>query len=195
MSTLSKVHDLPKTNIDSSYDFRLLGNEADYVLVSVVRTETPGFLRSLNRMNVMLTRAKKGMVIVTCSSFIRSGDGARTLLGRLARYWETRERELWIDWRRVADGTANLPGSPGTPSLARLGWQSPVPHSRTFSRVTAVPAPEKLAVSPYTIAARTADMEEKWRRPGIKESDFPPLASMSTFVHRAKVGSENSFSI
>ncbi|KAJ7797817.1 hypothetical protein B0H13DRAFT_1562541, partial [Mycena leptocephala] len=65
-------------------------------------------------MNVMLTRAKKGMVIVTCSSFIRSGDGARTLLGRLARYWETRERELWIDWRRVADGTANLPGSPGT---------------------------------------------------------------------------------
>ncbi|KAJ7692515.1 hypothetical protein B0H16DRAFT_1352756, partial [Mycena metata] len=53
---------------------------------------------------VMLTRAKRGMVIVTCSSFLRSGDGARTLLGRLARYWETREDEIWIDWRRVACG-------------------------------------------------------------------------------------------
>ncbi|KAJ7927001.1 hypothetical protein B0H13DRAFT_1060869 [Mycena leptocephala] len=134
-------------------------------------------------MNVMLTRAKKGMVIVTCSSFIRSGDGARTLLGRLARYWETREGELWIDWRRVVDGTANLPGSPGTPSLVRLGWRSPVPHSSTFSRATAVPAPEKLAVRTYTIAARTADTEEKWRRPGIRESNFSPLASTSAFVH------------
>ncbi|KAJ7213075.1 AAA domain-containing protein, partial [Mycena pura] len=70
-------------NVDS-----FQGNEADYVLVSVVRTdpEAPGFLQS-NRMNVMLTRAKKGMVIVTCSSFLCSGDGAQTFLGRLARYW------------------------------------------------------------------------------------------------------------
>ncbi|KAJ7767925.1 hypothetical protein DFH07DRAFT_725603, partial [Mycena maculata] len=62
-------------------------------------------------MNVMLTRAKKGMVIVTCSSFLRSNNGAQTLLGRLARYWETRQPGMWIDWRRVADGTADLPGS------------------------------------------------------------------------------------
>ncbi|KAJ6468871.1 AAA domain-containing protein, partial [Mycena sanguinolenta] len=68
-------------NVDS-----FQGNEADYVLVSVVRTDAPGFLRSLNRMNVMLTRAKKGMVIVTSSSFLRA-QGAQTLLGRLARYW------------------------------------------------------------------------------------------------------------
>ncbi|KAJ7648217.1 hypothetical protein DFH06DRAFT_906981, partial [Mycena polygramma] len=65
-------------------------------------------------MNVMLTRAKKGMVIVTCSSFLRSDDGGKTLLGRLARYWETRKQDQWIDWRRVADGTADLPGSLGT---------------------------------------------------------------------------------
>ncbi|KAJ7839369.1 AAA domain-containing protein, partial [Mycena olivaceomarginata] len=94
-------------NVDS-----FQGNEADHVVVSVVRTDAPGFLRSLHRMNVMLTRAKKGMVIVTSSSFLRS-QGAQTLLGRLARYWGTRQHDIWIDWRRVADRTAGLPGLPG----------------------------------------------------------------------------------
>jgi hypothetical protein len=181
--------------MDSSHDIYLPGNEADYILVSVVRTEGAGFLRSLNRMNVMLTRAKKGMVIVTSSLFLRSGVGARTLLGRLAQYWETRKQDTWIDWRRVADGTTNLPGSPGTPSLAGLDLRSAVAHSRTFPRVAAVPAPEKPALSPSTIAAHTADTGEEWRRPEIRQSDFPPLTSRPTFVHRAKVGSENPLSL
>ncbi|KAJ7691104.1 AAA domain-containing protein, partial [Mycena olivaceomarginata] len=80
-----EAEDLPHNAVYNVDSFQ--GNEADYVLVSVVRTEAAGFLRSLNRMNVMLTRAKKGMVIVTSSLFLRSGDGARTLLGRLAQYW------------------------------------------------------------------------------------------------------------
>ncbi|KAJ6571061.1 AAA domain-containing protein [Mycena capillaripes] len=183
-----KAENLPHNAVYNVDSFQ--GNEADYVLVSVVRTEAPGFLRSLNRMNVMLTRAKKGMVIVTCSSFLRSHDGAQTLLGRLARYWETRNQETWIDWRRVADGTADLPGSSGTPLFAGLSFQSPLAQSRTFPRI---PVPEKLAVGP--IAARTADTGEKWRRPGIRESDVLPLTSTSTFVQRAKVRLETSFSI
>ncbi|KAJ7301944.1 AAA domain-containing protein, partial [Mycena albidolilacea] len=79
-----KAENLPHNAIFNVDSFQ--GNEADYVVVSVVRTDAPGFLRSLSRMNVMLTRARKGMVIVTSSSFLRS-QGAQTLLGRLARYW------------------------------------------------------------------------------------------------------------
>ncbi|KAJ7435909.1 hypothetical protein B0H11DRAFT_1831377, partial [Mycena galericulata] len=81
-------------------------------------------------MNVMLTRAKKGMVIVTCSSFLRgSGEGARTLLGKLAQYWETRGHETWIDWTRVADGTANLPGCSATHLQSELGLRVVKPMS------------------------------------------------------------------
>ncbi|KAJ6554658.1 AAA domain-containing protein, partial [Mycena capillaripes] len=188
-----KAENLPHNAVYNVDSFQ--GNEADYVLVSVVRTEAPGFLRSLNRMNVMLTRAKKGMVIVTCSSFLRSHGGAQTLLGRLARYWETRKQETWIDWRRIVDGTADLPGSSGTPSLTALSLQSPLAQSRKFPLVAAAPAFEKLAVSPSIIAARTAETGEKWRRPGIKHSDSPPLTSTYTFFQRAKVGLETSFSM
>jgi hypothetical protein len=91
--------------------FRMTGNDADYVLVSVVRTTEPGFLRSLNRMNVMLTRARKGMVIVTSAPFLHSGEGATTLLGKLSHHWEHTGGVPWIDSRRVADGTTSLPGS------------------------------------------------------------------------------------
>ncbi|KAJ7257766.1 AAA domain-containing protein, partial [Mycena rebaudengoi] len=81
-----KAEKLPHDAVFNVDSFQ--GNEADYVLVSVVRTTQPGFLKSLNRMNVMLTRARKGMVIVTCAAFLRSESGARTLLGKLSQYWE-----------------------------------------------------------------------------------------------------------
>ena len=61
-----------------------LGNEADYVLVSVVRSSKPGFLVSLQRMNLLLTRCRKGLVIVTSRSFIASGGQAWTIGAILA---------------------------------------------------------------------------------------------------------------
>ncbi|KAL1685650.1 AAA domain-containing protein, partial [Schizophyllum commune] len=64
-------------NVDS-----FQGNEADYVLVSMVRTETPGFLKSLPRLNVLLTRCRRGMVIVTSPTFL-SGPGRELLLADL----------------------------------------------------------------------------------------------------------------
>ncbi|KAJ7212890.1 AAA domain-containing protein [Mycena haematopus] len=152
-----KAENLPHHAVYNVDTFQ--GNEADYVLVSVVRTEAPGFLRSLNRINVMLTRAKKGMVIVTCSSFLRSANGAETLLGRLARYWETHQQEMWIDWRRVADGTADLPGSPGIPSLAGPSAQSQLSD---FPLATNISTSEKLV--------------------GTWDLDFPPLALTSPSV-------------
>jgi len=36
------------------------GNEADYVILFSVKTQKPGFLKSLPRMNVALTRCRKG---------------------------------------------------------------------------------------------------------------------------------------
>ncbi|KIJ55988.1 hypothetical protein M422DRAFT_151005 [Sphaerobolus stellatus SS14] len=94
-------------NVDS-----FQGNEADIVIVSVVRTNGPGFLKNLNRTNVLLTRCKMGMIIVTNRSFIYGG-GKKTLLGKLAGYWEKREsgegKLNWVDWRRVAEGKAKLP--------------------------------------------------------------------------------------
>lgn len=89
-------------------EFNVLGNEADYILISVVRSEKPGYLVSENRMNVFLTRCKKAMIIVTNRSFIQN-SGSATLLGQLADYWSqisVTYTNIWIDWKFVADGTA-----------------------------------------------------------------------------------------
>jgi hypothetical protein len=61
--------------------------------------------------NVMLTRAKMGMVIVSSKAFLR-GAGRSTLVGELAMDWELRARgvECWVTWRAVSDGKAVLPG-------------------------------------------------------------------------------------
>lgn len=88
------------------------GNEADYVIVSVVRSSHVGFLRSCNRMNVLLTRCRKGLVIVSNRGFLETkGIGSKTLLGKLVTYWRVRyPSHAWIDWRSVADASVNLPG-------------------------------------------------------------------------------------
>ncbi len=42
------------------------GGEKDYILISTVRSnedKNPGFCAELNRVNVSLTRAKKGMIV------------------------------------------------------------------------------------------------------------------------------------
>ncbi|KAF9459527.1 P-loop containing nucleoside triphosphate hydrolase protein [Collybia nuda] len=95
-------------NVDS-----FQGNEAKYVLISVVRSGRPGFLTSLNRMNVMLTRCQAGLVIVTSRFFLRGG-GQDTLLGKLAKHWEQgRGDGAWVEWRSVASEEVDLPGAPG----------------------------------------------------------------------------------
>ena len=93
------------------------GHEAPFVIVSVVRTSAPGFLKSLNRMNVMLTRCQAGMVLVTSRAFL-CGPARKTLLGRLAVHWgapsasgggDLNSDVAWVDATRVADGKARLP--------------------------------------------------------------------------------------
>jgi len=77
-----------------------------------VRTEAAGFLKSIERVNVILTRCKRGMVIVTNRNFLKT---SHTLLGELAYHWETThgQSKTWIDWRLVAEQKADLPGVRG----------------------------------------------------------------------------------
>ncbi|KAG5634293.1 hypothetical protein H0H81_002520, partial [Sphagnurus paluster] len=64
-------------------------------------------------MNVLLTRCKKGLVIVTSRSFLSRG-GRFTLLGALESNWTTLVGErAWVDWRTVSEGKVDLPGAPG----------------------------------------------------------------------------------
>ncbi|KAH9856810.1 AAA domain-containing protein, partial [Lenzites betulinus] len=70
-------------NVDS-----FQGHEAKYVIISAVRTTAPGFLRSRNRTNVMLTRCERGMVLVSKRDFLGgTGAGRKTLMGELLQHW------------------------------------------------------------------------------------------------------------
>ena len=59
------------------------GNEDHVIIISVVRTRDPGFLTSLRRTNVMLTRCQRGMYIVSSKAFLQ-GSGANSLVGMMA---------------------------------------------------------------------------------------------------------------
>jgi len=67
-------------NVDS-----FQGNEEDHIIVSIVRTEAPGFLRNDRRTNVMLSRCKKSMMICTKRGFLQDEGVAWTLVGKLAK--------------------------------------------------------------------------------------------------------------
>ncbi|KAH9994876.1 AAA domain-containing protein, partial [Russula vinacea] len=65
-------------NVDS-----FQGNEDHIIIISVVRTKALGFLSSLRRTNVMLTRCQRAMYIVSSRAFLE-GKGADSLVGRMA---------------------------------------------------------------------------------------------------------------
>lgn len=99
-----------KTVVLISHILSLSGNEADIIIVSVVRTKEPGFLRSRARNNVMLTRCKKGMVIVGNKAFLRRYEVKQTLLGKLVTHWmDFKQPGMWCKWQDVRDGKASLP--------------------------------------------------------------------------------------
>jgi len=67
-------------NIDS-----FQGNEEDHIIISIVRTKGPGFLKNHRRTNVMLSRCKKSMMICTNREFLQNAHAAETLIGQLAK--------------------------------------------------------------------------------------------------------------
>jgi hypothetical protein len=73
------------------------GNEDDYIVISLVRTNNLGFLKEPRRINVMLSRCKKGMIICTNRRFIE-GKAKTSLVGKLA---QSLGEKTWVDARRV----------------------------------------------------------------------------------------------
>jgi superfamily I DNA and/or RNA helicase len=71
----------------------LLGNEEDYIIISLVRSRELGFLKNLRRTNVMLTRCKRGMFICSSRAFL-SGPGSHSLVGKLLK---DMGEESWLD--------------------------------------------------------------------------------------------------
>jgi len=96
---------------------RLSGNEADYVILSSVRTKWPGFLKSQPRMNVALTRCRKGMVVVT-TSFYRARE--ETLLGQLCAPGQNTTSVERLN--AVLNNAVTLPGLP-VPLSRRMARQ------------------------------------------------------------------------
>jgi hypothetical protein len=92
------------------------------VILSSVRTKWPGFLKSQPRMNVALTRCRKGMVVVTDKSFLQ-GKGKKTLLGQLCLTW-SKHHDAWNDWNAVVNNLVALPGLPA-PSSRSNGARGP----------------------------------------------------------------------
>jgi AAA domain len=98
------------------------------VILSSVRTKWPGFLKSQPRMNVALTRCRKGMVVVTDKSFLQ-GKGKKTLLGQLCLTWSKHHDACWNDWKAVLNNLVALPGLP-VPSSRSNGTHSPTTPQR-----------------------------------------------------------------
>ena len=63
-----------------------------------------GFLKEMRRVNVMLTRCKKGMAICTSRKFIE-GPAAESLVGKLSR---SLPGSVWVKSRQVQDARFNL---------------------------------------------------------------------------------------
>jgi regulator of nonsense transcripts 1 len=67
-------------NVDS-----FQGNEDDYIIISLVRSQALGFLKNLRRTNVMLTRCKRGMFICSSRAFLK-GPGSKSLVGKMLKH-------------------------------------------------------------------------------------------------------------
>ncbi|KAJ3754786.1 hypothetical protein EV361DRAFT_778999, partial [Lentinula raphanica] len=62
-------------------------------------------------MNVMLTRCRRGMVVVSSKSFLQR-IAQKTLVGQLAAYWTAQEGvNAWVNTQDVMNSRVDLPGA------------------------------------------------------------------------------------
>jgi len=84
-------------NVDS-----FQGNEDDIIIISVVRSKGLGFLTSMRRTNVMLTRCRRGMYIVSSKAFLE-GKGTNSLVGTMAAELGKRPG-AWLTYKDLEAG-------------------------------------------------------------------------------------------
>ena len=82
-------------NVDS-----FQGNEEDHIIISIVRTSGPGFMKNQRRTNVMLSRCKRSMMICTNRGFLQRPSVAGTLVWKLAE--EHIPRTGWVTLQALA---------------------------------------------------------------------------------------------
>jgi len=203
-------------NVDS-----FQGNEADYVILSSVRTKQPGFLKSQPRMNVALTRCRKGMVVVTDKSFLQ-GAGGSTLLGQLCHTW-SRHHACWIDSNAILNNSGALPGLPGPAPSRPNGMQShshhnlsarttmpprnPPSQSRTRTRTNQEPVLERLrhvlGLSNLTYQPGAGGGVGHWHvgarsaatavRRNLDDDEFPSLQPLATALDPTQSSRQRSW--
>jgi len=71
--------------IHPSLNVILLGNEADNIIISLVRTWGLGFLDNERRMNVMLSRCRQSMLICSSRKYLSLPDVRGTLVGDVSQ--------------------------------------------------------------------------------------------------------------
>jgi regulator of nonsense transcripts 1 len=76
----------------TKHDPFAIGNEEDYIVISLVRSTALGFIADKRRTNVMLTRCKRGMIICTSQKFMERA-GNNSLVGNLLGYYENH----WVE--------------------------------------------------------------------------------------------------
>ncbi|OLL26786.1 Regulator of nonsense transcripts 1 [Neolecta irregularis DAH-3] len=84
------------------------GHENDVIIVSVTRTMSPGFMNHIQRLNVMLTRAKKVLIVVGNESFLSSEKMQATLLGKYMNHFDY-EDGFVINGDEIYEGSARFP--------------------------------------------------------------------------------------
>jgi hypothetical protein len=172
------------------------------VILSSVRTQQAGFLNSRPRMNVALTRCRKGMIVVTNKCFLRS-TGSSTLLSQLCNTW-SQHSDAWVDWKVILNDSAMLPGLPA-PASASSFQRPPVPTKINEPTTRAVPRfttsrpnpatsflvplstsvmDDSEAFPPLSSATRTGPPETRQlRRPGAWQVSFSQVAARDTVPH------------
>lgn len=85
--------------------FLFIGNEEDFIIISVVRSFSLGFLTNLRRTNVMLSRCKKGMFIISGKKFLE-GLAKNTLLGEfLKEMYGSSNNSVWLTPKDIEEET------------------------------------------------------------------------------------------
>lgn len=141
------------------------GHEAQFVIVSTVRTYNAGFLQ--NRMNVMLTRCQAGMVIVTNRQFLFTGSGRGTLLGMMAQHWERRlgRTQSWTTPSLISNQAIDLPGAQGEITES---------HSPRVSIPLATSVPLSVRLALRQREQSVIGTPEFWRSIDLVLSTLPP---------------------
>jgi len=148
------------------------------VILSSVRTKWPGFLKAQPRMNVALTRCRKGMVVITDKSFLQ-GRGKKTLLGQLCRTWSKHHDACWNDWKAVLNDSVTLPGLP--PPSQSNSTRSPSGRATTARRK---PPSQARTQSRTHHGQESLSKSVAVGRRG-KDDKFPSLGSLATALDQS----------